>query len=62
MCVVVAYWSDKTSHVSFIVRKIYVFSFNVESIRKCRTEMSTGLELNWTRTIENFVEFGLDPD
>jgi len=24
--------------------------------------MSTGLGLNWIRTIENFVEFGLDPD
>jgi len=25
-------------------------------------EMSTGLGLDWTRTIANFVKFGLDPD
>jgi len=27
-----------------------------------RAEMSTGLGLDWIRTVTNFVDFGLDPD
>jgi len=29
---------------------------------QCLSEMSTGLGLEWIRTIAKFVEFGLDPD
>ena len=31
------------------------------ALKACATEMSTGLDLDWIRTVANFVKFGLDP-